>query len=98
MAGRRYVRPDAWRLRLRRGIRYRAQIPRDAALSGGADLHQPHPGLSGRARAGPATLLLAWAARRSDPGDAELRGKGAAALHRLPAGAPLAIFRPGDIG
>ena len=39
----RHVRPDPRRLRLRRGIRHRAQIPRDAALSGGADLDQPDP-------------------------------------------------------
>src|SRR5271170_1522335 len=38
-----YVHPDVWRFRLRRRIRHRTQIPRDAALSGGADLDQPHP-------------------------------------------------------
>ena len=29
---------NPWRLRLRRGIRHRTQVPRDAAVSGGADL------------------------------------------------------------
>ena len=37
------LRADPWRLWLRRGIRRRAQIPRDAALSGGADLDQSDP-------------------------------------------------------
>ncbi len=50
--------PDPWRLRLCRGIRRRAQIPRDAALSGGADLDQPGAVLRGRARARHAALVL----------------------------------------
>ena len=54
----RHVHPDPWRLRLRRGIRRRAQIPRDAPLPGGADLDESHPQLFGRARAGPAAELL----------------------------------------
>src|SRR6266852_5607225 len=58
VGGGRHVRADAWRLRLRRGIRRRAKIPRDAALPGGADLDQPDPLLSGRARARPAARLL----------------------------------------
>jgi alkylation response protein AidB-like acyl-CoA dehydrogenase len=38
-AGRgRGLHPDPWRLRLRRGIRHRAQVPRNAAVPGGADL------------------------------------------------------------
>ena len=49
---------DAWRLRLRRGIRRGAQVSRDAALSGGADQHQPDPVLHRRARAGSAAELL----------------------------------------
>ena len=52
------LRPDAWRLRLRRGIRHRAEVPRDAALPGGADLDEPHPRLSRRARARHAAVLL----------------------------------------
>ena len=48
---RRHVRADPWRLRLRRGIRHRAQVPRDAALHGGADLDQHDPELHLRARA-----------------------------------------------
>ena len=43
LGGGRDVRADPWRLRLRRGIRHRAQVPRDAALPGGADLDQPDP-------------------------------------------------------
>ena len=37
------VHADPRRLRLRRGIRHRAQVPRDAALPGRADLDQPDP-------------------------------------------------------
>src|SRR4051812_40411804 len=55
---------DAWRLRLRRRIRRGTQIQGDPALSRGADLHQPHPLLSRRARARPAPLLLACATSR----------------------------------
>ena len=51
------------RLRLRRGIRRRAQIPRDAALPGRADLDQPDPVLPGRARARPAAVVLKWLCR-----------------------------------
>ncbi len=46
---RRDVRADPRRLRLRRGIRHRAQVPRDAALPGGADLDQSDPVVSRRA-------------------------------------------------
>src|SRR6185312_9161418 len=45
-------------LRLCRGIRHRAQVPRNAALPGGADLDQPDPLLSRRARARPAAFVL----------------------------------------
>src|ERR1044072_4127279 len=54
----RHVRADPRRLRLRRGVRHRAQVPRDAALFGGADLDQPHSLLSRRARAGLAEVVL----------------------------------------
>ena len=57
---RRGLHADPWRLRLRRGIRRRAQVPRDAALSGGADHHQPHPVLHRRARPRHAAVLLRW--------------------------------------
>ena len=46
------------RLRLRRGLRHRAQVPRDAALSGGADLDEPDPRLRRRARARLAAIVL----------------------------------------
>ena len=58
MGGGRGLRADPWRLRLRRGIRHRAQVPRDPALPGGADLDQPDPQLPRRARAGNAALVL----------------------------------------
>ena len=45
---RRHVPADARRLRLRRGVRHRAQVPRDAALSGRADLDEPDPVARGR--------------------------------------------------
>ena len=50
--------PVPWRLRLRGRIRRRAQVPRDAALPGRADLDQPDPLLRGRAHPRPAALLL----------------------------------------
>ena len=53
-------RPDLRRLRLRRGLRHRAQVPRDQALPGGADLDQPDPRLRGRARARPAEIRIDW--------------------------------------
>ena len=46
------------RLRLRRGLRHRAQVPRDAALSGRADLDEPDPDLRRRARARTAAVVL----------------------------------------
>lgn len=45
-------------LRLRRGIRCGAQVPRNPPVPGGADLHQPDPQLRRRARAGHAAFLL----------------------------------------
>ena len=56
------VHADAWRLRLCRGVRRRAQIPRGPALADGADLHQPDPVLHRRARARAAAVLLSAAA------------------------------------
>ena len=41
--GGRRLHPDAWRLRLRRGVRHRAQVPRDAALPSRADLDELDP-------------------------------------------------------
>ncbi len=49
-------------LRLCRGIRRRAQVPRDPALPGRADLDEPDPVLHRRARARHAALLLTIAA------------------------------------
>ncbi len=46
------------RVRLRRGIRCGAEIPRNAAVSGGADQHEPDPVVSGGACAGAAAELL----------------------------------------
>ena len=42
---------DVRRIRIRRGLRRRAQVPRDAAVSGGADLDEPDPVVHWRARA-----------------------------------------------
>ncbi|WP_431270666.1 acyl-CoA dehydrogenase family protein [Dankookia sp. P2] len=61
---RRGLHPDPWWFRLRRGIRHRTQVPRGAALSGGADQHQPDPVLYRRARARHAAELLAWRRNR----------------------------------
>src|SRR5665213_1500831 len=55
---RRHVRADAWRLRFRRGIRHRTQIPRNAAVPGGADFHEFDFVLHRRACAGIAKVLL----------------------------------------
>jgi acyl-CoA dehydrogenase len=52
------LRSDAWRLRFRRGIRHRAEVPRNPPLPGRADLDEPHPRLSRRARAWHAAVLL----------------------------------------
>ena len=53
------------RLRLRGGVRRRAQVPRVAPLQDGADQQQPGPGLRRRARPRHAPVLLGNA--RSDP-------------------------------
>ena len=58
LGGGQRLRADPWRLWFCRGIRRRAQIPRDPALSGRADFDQSDPVLSGRACAGHAALLL----------------------------------------
>ena len=55
---RRHVRADSRWLRFRRGVRHRAQVPRDAALHRGADLDQYGAVLPRRARARPAQILL----------------------------------------
>jgi acyl-CoA dehydrogenase len=49
---------NAWRLRVCERIRCGAEIPRDAAVPGGADLDQPDPQLSGRACAWYAKVIL----------------------------------------
>ena len=64
LGGGRGLHPDAWRVRFRRGIRCRAQIPGSAALSGGADQHEPDPLLCRRARARHAPELLSGQAAR----------------------------------
>ena len=56
--GRRGLHPDAWRIRLRRGIRHRAQVPRDAALPSSADLDQLDPVLRRHPRARHAEVVL----------------------------------------
>jgi hypothetical protein len=58
VGGGRHVRADPWRLRLRRGIRHRTQVPRDAPLHGGADLDEYDFEFHLRARAGAAAVLL----------------------------------------
>src|SRR3954452_8973526 len=58
MGGSRHVRADAWWLRLRGGVRYRAQVPRDAALFGSPDFDEPHSLVSRRACAWVAEVLL----------------------------------------
>src|SRR6185436_7740892 len=50
--------PDAWRLRVRGGVRCRAQVQRDAALSGGAHFDESDPVLHRRARARYAKVIL----------------------------------------
>ena len=86
---RRHVRADSWRLRLRRGIRRRAQVPRNAALPGGADLHQHDPVLPGRARARPAAVVLKWRCRSkaswSSPSNKPWRRRSAPAGWPMPA-------------
>src|SRR5690606_30220078 len=50
--------PDAWWLRIRDRIRYRAQVPRDTPLSGRADLNQSDPVVCRGTCAGNAEVLL----------------------------------------
>ena len=64
LGGGRHVRADPRRLRLRRGVRHRAQVPRDAALPDRADLDQPDPVVSRRARARFAEVVLTVPAGR----------------------------------
>ena len=61
------LRPDPWRLRLCRGIRRRAQVPRDAALPGRADLDQSGAVIRRRARARHAPLLLTHVPAKREP-------------------------------
>src|SRR5205085_385203 len=49
---------NARRTRLRRGVRRRAQVPRDAALSGGTRIDEPDPLVHRRARVGDAEVFL----------------------------------------
>ncbi len=58
VGGRERLPRHARRLRLRRGVRRRAQVPRDAPLQGRAGLEQPDPRLRRPARARHAALLL----------------------------------------
>src|SRR3984893_17635839 len=58
LGGGRHVPADPRRLRLCRGVRRRAQVPRDAALSDRADLDQSDPVLPRRARPRPAAVVL----------------------------------------
>ena len=68
VGGRRHVRADPWRLRLRRGIRHRAQVPRDAALFGGADLDQPDPVVSSPSTCSACRGRIEWRSAPSWPG------------------------------
>ena len=65
LGGGRHVRADPWQVRLCRGIRHRAQVPRDPPLPDRADLDQPDPVVSRRARARPAALVLRKTNRRN---------------------------------
>src|SRR5262249_2036990 len=58
LGGGRHVPADPRRLRLCRGVRRRAQVPRDAALSDRADLDQSDPVLPRRACSRPAAVVL----------------------------------------
>ncbi len=58
MGGGGYLPADPRRLRVRRGVRHRAKVPRDPALSGGPDLDEPDPQPRGHPRAGHAQVLL----------------------------------------
>ena len=49
---------DVRRLRVCRGLRHRAQVPRDAPVSGRADLDEPDPDVRRRTCAGSAALVL----------------------------------------
>ncbi len=61
LGGGRRLPADPRRLRLRRGFRHRAQVPRGAAISDSADLHQPDPVPRGHPRPGPAQVVLSMA-------------------------------------
>src|SRR5581483_7589188 len=75
------------RLRLRRGVRRRAEVPRDAPLHRRARLEQPRPRLPRPARPRPAAVLLRSERGRNVPGsDPEV-------LHGLPPRGAAATFR-----
>ena len=61
VAGWRRVLADAWRVRLRDGVRHRAQVARDATVPHRAHLYQPHHVLRRSERTGSAAKLLARA-------------------------------------
>ena len=56
--GGRHVHADPRRIRVRRGVRHRAQVPRDEALPHRPNLEQPGAELSRGARPGPAAFVL----------------------------------------
>jgi alkylation response protein AidB-like acyl-CoA dehydrogenase len=58
LGGGKCLHPVPWRLRLRLRVRCRAQVPRDPALSGRADLDQPDSLLCRRACPRPAKVVL----------------------------------------
>src|SRR6266478_5885576 len=66
VGGRQCLHPVPRRLRLRPRIRHRAQVSRNPAVPGGADLDQPGPVLRGRARARATPLLLSAPMRPLD--------------------------------
>ena len=79
---------DPWRLRLRQGIRHRAQMARSPPLPDRADLDQPDPRLSRPARAGHAAVVLSCAATKQSRTE-ELQ-RPAIASRRLFSGRPTA--------
>ena len=69
VAGGGHVHADPRRIRLRRGVRHRAQVPRDEALPHRPDLEQPGAELPRRARARTAALVLThWRVPRRTAG------------------------------
>ena len=66
--GCRRLHPDPRRLRFRRGIRHRAQVPRDAALSGRAGVDEPDSVVRRHARARDAEVFLIHVRRNARHG------------------------------